>query len=135
MTTEIEIKDNEFLRQFEFQHDDQMARIEYSLQERKIFLTKFEMPEEMLNKGLAEPFMEAVFSEIKDRKISLVPTCSEVTHFIRRNRRTARNAAGPETPGDWENRKGLLTERFGPHGEAALVGRRPSGRRPPVPAE
>jgi predicted GNAT family acetyltransferase len=87
MTTEIEIKDNEFLRQFEFQHEDQMARIEYSLQERKIFLTKFDMPEDMLNKGLAEPFMEAVFTEIKDRKISLVPTCSEVTHFVRRNRR------------------------------------------------
>ncbi len=49
MTSEVEIKDNDFLRQFEFYHNDQMARIEYSLQERKIFLTKYEMPQEMVD--------------------------------------------------------------------------------------
>ncbi len=87
MTTEVEIKDNEFLRQFEFYLEDHMARIEYSLQERKIFLTKFEMPEEMVKKGYAEPFMEAVFNEVKSRKISLVPTCIEVTSFVRKHRR------------------------------------------------
>ncbi len=87
MIQEVDIKDNEFLRQFEFYFEDQLARIEYSLQERKIFLTKFDMPEVMLDKGLAEPFMEAVFEEVKKRNICLVPTCSEVTHFIRRNRR------------------------------------------------
>ncbi|MEX0995611.1 MAG: N-acetyltransferase [Flavobacteriaceae bacterium] len=87
MISEVEIKDNEFLRQFEFYHQEQMARIEYSLQERKIFLTKFEMPEEMKEEGLLEPFMEAVFSEVKSRNISLVPTCTEVTSFVRKYRR------------------------------------------------
>ena len=38
--TAIELTDNEFLRQFEATFDDKMAKIEYSLQERKIFLTK-----------------------------------------------------------------------------------------------
>lgn len=91
MTSELEIKDNDFLRQFEFHLDNQMARIEYSLQERKIFLTKFEMPEEMQDQGYADPFMEAVFEEVKNRNISLVPTCVEVTSFIRRNRRKYKN--------------------------------------------
>ena len=37
----MEIKDNELLRQFETQTDQGLVAIEYSLQDRKIFLTKF----------------------------------------------------------------------------------------------
>jgi len=37
---ELEIIDNEFLRQFETTIEGQKAKIEYALQERKIFLTK-----------------------------------------------------------------------------------------------
>ncbi len=87
MTNEVAITDNEFLRQFEFHSDGHFARIEYSLQDRKIFLTKFEMPEEMHDKGLLDPFIEMVCEEIKNRNISMVPTCSEISSFIRRNRR------------------------------------------------
>lgn len=87
MAQDIEIKDNEFLRQFEFYHSEKMARIEYSLQERKIFLTKFEMPQELVEQGYLDSFMEAVFEEVKNRNISLVPTCAEVSSFIRKNRR------------------------------------------------
>ncbi len=87
MTSEVEIKDNDFLRQFECFHNDQMARIEYSLQDRKIFLTKFDMPQEMVDEGFSEPFMEAVFDEVKSRNISLVPTCVEVKSFLRKHRR------------------------------------------------
>ena len=41
MIEDVEINDNEFLRQFELEVEEQMARIEYALQDRKIFLTKF----------------------------------------------------------------------------------------------
>lgn len=37
------INDNEFLRQFEVKHNDELASIEYSLQDRKIFLTKLNL--------------------------------------------------------------------------------------------
>jgi len=40
MIDAAELVDNDFLRQFELKTDDQFAKIEYSLQERKIFLTK-----------------------------------------------------------------------------------------------
>ena len=36
----MEISDNQFLRQFEAKINGNLAIIEYSLQERKIFLTK-----------------------------------------------------------------------------------------------
>jgi predicted GNAT family acetyltransferase len=84
---ENDIKDNEFLRQFELHRDGQLARIEYSLQERKIFLTKLDVPDAIKCKGCTEPFMEAVFNIIKERNIRLVPTCSEITSFVRKNRR------------------------------------------------
>lgn len=87
MTEDVAIIDNEFLRQFELEVDNQKARIEYSLQERKIFLTKYEMPEEMEDQGLREIFIKAVFEEVKDRGISLVPTSPEIAGFMRKNRR------------------------------------------------
>lgn len=85
--SETDIKDNEFLRQFEWSKGGKIARIEYSLQERKIFLTKIDIPEDIKFKGCSEPFMEAVFNIIKERNIRLVPTCREITSFVRKNRR------------------------------------------------
>lgn len=83
--TAIELTDNEFLRQFEATFDEKMAKIEYSLQERKIFLTKIMMPEgteERMN-----DFIVSVFREVEDRNISLVPTSPEIAKFMRSNRR------------------------------------------------
>ncbi len=87
MIEDVEITDNEFLRQFELEIGENMARIEYALQERKIFLTKYEMPEEMEEQGFREIFIKAVFEEVKDRGISLVPTSPEIAGFMRKNRR------------------------------------------------
>ena len=41
----MEITDNSFLRQFETKANGGLAIIEYSVQERKIFLTKIFVPE------------------------------------------------------------------------------------------
>ena len=91
MTRDVEIIDNEFLRQFELQLDEGMARIEYALQERKIFLTKYEMPAEMEEKGYRDIFIKAVFEEVKNRGINLVPTSPEIAGFMRKNRRKYRD--------------------------------------------
>jgi hypothetical protein len=87
MIEDVEIHDNEFLRQFELEIGDNMARIEYALQERKIFLTKFEMPEDLVEQGFKEIFIKAVFENIKDRNISMMPTAPEIISFLRKNRR------------------------------------------------
>ncbi|EDM43424.1 hypothetical protein SCB49_00205 [unidentified eubacterium SCB49] len=87
MIEDVEITDNEFLRQFELEIGDNMARIEYALQERKIFLTKFEMPEDLIDQGFKEIFIKAVFANIKERNISMMPTAPEIISFLRKNRR------------------------------------------------
>jgi predicted GNAT family acetyltransferase len=87
MIEDVEITDNEFLRQFELEIGDNMARIEYALQDRKIFLTKYEMPEDLEEQGFRDIFIKAVFDEIRDRGISVMPTSPEVVGFLRKNRR------------------------------------------------
>lgn len=87
MIEDVEITDNEFLRQFELEIGDNMARIEYALQDRKIFLTKYDMPEDLEEQGFREIFIKAVFKEVRERGISLVPTSPEIAGFLRKNRR------------------------------------------------
>lgn len=82
---EFELIDNQFLRQFETTIDGKLAKIEYALQDRKIFLTKINMPEGTEEK--MNDFIICVFNEIEDRNISLVPTSPEIAKFMRSNRR------------------------------------------------
>ncbi len=87
MIEDVEITDNEFLRQFELEIGDNMARIEYALQDRKIFLTKYDMPQDMEEQGFRPIFIKAVFNEVESRGIHLVPTSPEIASFLRKNRR------------------------------------------------
>ena len=83
----LNINDNNFLRQFETKVKGGLAIIEYSVQERKIFLTKILVPD-MKNKDLfTEKFMSEVLEIIRDRNISVVPTAALITKFIRKNRK------------------------------------------------
>lgn len=86
MIDEIELVDNEFLRQFEIKTEEEVAKIEYSLQERKIFLTKLILPKDNENDTLKENFLRAVFENIEERNLSVVPTSPEIAKFIRKNR-------------------------------------------------
>lgn len=86
MIDAAELVDNDFLRQFEMKIDANFAKIEYSLQERKIFLTKLIIPEELNNEDFVAEFLIVVFDNIQDRNLSVVPTSPEIAKFIRRNR-------------------------------------------------
>ncbi len=86
MIDAAELVDNDFLRQFELKMDDHFAKIEYSLQERKIFLTKLIIPEGISDENFTTEFLKLVFENVKDRNLSVVPTSPEIAKFIRRNR-------------------------------------------------
>ncbi len=87
MNPPLIVNDNEFLRQFELEINGDLARIEYSNQERKIFLTRLEMSQDLKDKGYLEPFIEQVLEIIKDREIRVMPTSPVVAKFMRKNRR------------------------------------------------
>ena len=90
MTETAELIDNDFLRQFELKVDNDMAVIEYSLQERKIFLTKMVIPNAMKSEDFEKEFLVMVFDNIKERNISVVPTSPEIAKFVRGNRKYKR---------------------------------------------
>ena len=81
-----ELVDNDFLRQFELKIDDELAKVEYSLQERKIFLTKLIIPEPIFSDEFQNEFIIAILKQIEERNLSVVPTCPEIARFIRKNR-------------------------------------------------
>ena len=83
----MEITDNNFLRQFETKIDGGLAIIEYSILDRKFFLTKILVPENNDNNLFADKFMSEVLDIIRDRNISVVPTAALITKFIRKNRK------------------------------------------------
>ncbi len=87
MIDAAELIDNEFLRQYELKVDDNLAKIEYSLQDRKIFLTKLIVPEMVNSDVFIEDFLKLVMENIQERNISVVPTSPPIAMFIRKNRR------------------------------------------------
>ena len=90
MIDAAELIDNAFLRQYELKVDDGLAKIEYSLQDRKIFLTKLIVPDTVNNDVFIEDFLKLVMEDIKERNISVVPTSPPIAKFIRKNRRYKR---------------------------------------------
>ena len=79
--------DNAFLRQYELNVGGELATLEYSQQERKIFLTKLNIPEVLKSDDFLESFLKVVLENISEKNISVVPTSPPVAKFIRGNRR------------------------------------------------
>jgi len=77
--------DNTFLRQYELKIGAELATLEYSQQERKIFLTKLNIPEVLMSDSFLEGFIKVVLENIIEKEISVVPTSPPVAKFIRRN--------------------------------------------------
>lgn len=82
----MEIKDNTFSRQFETQSEDgKLISVEYSHQERKIFLTKVNLPEGFEEEEFLSNFLKEIMAIAEERKLKVVPTHPKVAAFFRKN--------------------------------------------------
>ena len=84
--SQLTLENNEFLRQFEVVANGSMARIEYAEQERKIFLTKLIVPENIDSAAFKDEFIRTVLDFVAEKNMRVVPTSPEIAKFIRRNR-------------------------------------------------
>ena len=82
----MEIKDNELLRQFEIITETGLVAIEYSVQERKLFLTKF-CNNNNEDEELHHEFIKNVLELAEERKLNVVPTHAKFISFFRKNRK------------------------------------------------
>ena len=80
------LDNNDFLRQFEVKVKGKLARIEYAEQERKIFLTKISIPENIQDPNFKNWFIKKVLDYVENKNIKVVPTSPEIAIFLRKNK-------------------------------------------------
>ncbi|MDB2702537.1 N-acetyltransferase [Flavobacteriaceae bacterium] len=85
--SKLVLENNDFLRQFEVMVNKTMARIEYAEQERKIFLTKLIVPENISTAEFKDEFIKLVLDNVAERNLKVVPTSPEIAGFLRKNKR------------------------------------------------
>ena len=85
--SDLTLENNEFLRQFEVVVNGSMARIEYAEQERKIFLTKLIVPEDLDSAEFKDNFIKTVLDFVAEKNLRVVPTSPEIAGFLRKNKR------------------------------------------------
>lgn len=80
----MEIKDNAFSRQFETTVEGKLLSIEYSVQERKLFLTRVNVPEGA-DEAVINDFLKAILEQAEEKRQKVVPTHPKVAAFFRKN--------------------------------------------------
>ncbi len=81
----MEIKDNAFARQFETIVPEGLLSVEYSFQEKKIFLTKINTPEGFENQALIDVLLKNIMEIVIERKFKLVPIHPKIVLFVKKN--------------------------------------------------
>lgn len=81
----MEIKDNTFSRQFETLADGKLVSVEYSFQEKKIFLTRINTPENFENDEFISDFLKNIMEIAYERKLKVVPILPKIAAFFRKN--------------------------------------------------
>ena len=78
----MEIKDNIFARQFETIVPEGLLIVEYSFQEKKIFLTKFNAPDSFSDEETIQQFFKAILDNISERNLKAVPASAIGRRFF-----------------------------------------------------
>ncbi len=81
----IEIKDNTFARQFETIVDKGLITVEYSFQEKKIFLTKINVPDQFNDEEFITDFLKNIMAIAIERKLKVVPILPKIVVFFKKN--------------------------------------------------
>ena len=81
----MEIRDNTFLRQFEAHSGGKLVSVEYSFQERKIFLTRINTPDNFTDDEFISDFLRNIMAIAVERKLKVVPILPKIALFFRKN--------------------------------------------------
>jgi hypothetical protein len=81
----IEIKDNAFSRQFEAMTDKGLVSVEYSFQDKKIFLTKINAPDSFDDEEFISNFLKNIMELSIEKKLKVVPILPKIVVFFKKN--------------------------------------------------
>ena len=85
MEYEINIRDNAFARQFETTIPEGLVTIEYSFQERKVFLTKINTPEDFKNEIFIDNLIKQILDNATEQRLKVVPIYPRIVQFFKKN--------------------------------------------------
>ena len=81
----MEVIDSEVSRQFQAKQNGELAFVEYSIQERKIFFTKTLLPESA-DEAFVDEFFKGGLALVSQKKYKEVPVCPAAIAFFKRNK-------------------------------------------------
>lgn len=85
ISEKMEIKDNTFARQFETLVDGKLISVEYSFQEKKIFLTRINTFDGFNDEELINELLKNIMEIAYERKLKVVPILPKIALFFRKN--------------------------------------------------
>ena len=83
--TQIDLRNNKETKQFETTIDGQLALIEYSIHDDRIFLTHTSVPKELSGRGVGSLLVKNSLEEIDRMNLKVVPACTFVKSFIQKH--------------------------------------------------
>lgn len=81
----MEIKDNTFARQFETLIDGRLISVEYSFQEKKIFLTRINVFDGFADEAFINDLLKNIMEIAYERKLKVVPILPKIALFFKKN--------------------------------------------------
>ena len=81
----MEIKDNKFSRQFETTVKQGLISVEYSFQEKKIFLSKINQPDGYSDENFISDFLKQIMEIAYTNNWKVVPIFPKIALFVKKN--------------------------------------------------
>ncbi|MDI9257412.1 N-acetyltransferase [Flavobacterium sp. YZ-48] len=85
ISEKMEIKDNTFARQFETLVDGKLISVEYSFQEKKIFLTRINTFDGFNDDEFINELLKNIMEIAYERKLKVVPILPKIALFFKKN--------------------------------------------------
>lgn len=91
----LEVNKNDFLRQFEAKIDDKLIKLEFSEQNKNIFLTRFEIHKSLREEEYRDVFIQKVLDSLTEQDKKVIPTCPAVASYFKNHRTTYKHLLPP----------------------------------------
>jgi predicted GNAT family acetyltransferase len=79
----MEVFDNTEMRHYEVTHGEQLAVIEYQVQEKKVFLTRVEFPKSFVEAGKDSEMIASTLDLIEETGMRVVPMTRVIKQYFR----------------------------------------------------
>jgi len=79
------VVNNESKKRFEYKKNDNLAVIEYKIMGNKILLLSTQVPPELSGQGVGSNLVKQAFDLIESMDLKVVPVCSFIQRWLRKN--------------------------------------------------